>query len=154
MSRQLARTLGPLGLTLSLCLLAGCNSGSRSSNAQTSAASTAQPTSQASGVATATSSATSSTGTATTQSTWDTAYTAMPISTDGVQALYVLPSGGLAAASHFSGKDAILSGPAGGVVAAAQLAEGARLDRVIAFDIARNTTDVRLIYLGQGLEEV
>ena len=48
MPRQLARHLGPLGLTLSLCLLAGCNTGSRSSSSQTSAASTAQASSQTS----------------------------------------------------------------------------------------------------------
>ena len=67
---------------------------------------------------------------------------------------FMQSSGGLAAASHFSGKDAILSGPAGGVVAAAQLAEGARLDRVIAFDMGGTSTDVSRIDLGEGLERV
>ncbi|MGE0709987.1 MAG: DUF1445 domain-containing protein [Planctomycetota bacterium] len=67
---------------------------------------------------------------------------------------FMQSSGGLAAASHFSGKDAILSGPAGGVVAAAHLAAEARLERVIAFDMGGTSTDVSRIDLAEGLERV
>ncbi|HBP17500.1 MAG TPA: hypothetical protein DEA08_06875 [Planctomycetes bacterium] len=116
MPRQLARHLGPLGLTLSLCLLAGCNTGSRSSSSQTSAASTAQASSQTSTAATTSSSSAQPASQApTTLSAWDKPYTAMPISTDGVQALYVLPSGEL------------LTGSTAGVVERLDLATGAQV---------------------------
>jgi len=51
-------------------------------------------------------------------------------------------SGGLAAASHFRGKDAILSGPAGGVVGAVETAAMAGLERIIGFDMGGTSTDV------------
>ena len=50
--------------------------------------------------------------------------------------------GGLAHADTFSGKDAILSGPAGGVVACAQVAQLAGLPKVIGFDMGGTSTDV------------
>jgi len=50
--------------------------------------------------------------------------------------------GGLAEADHFSGAGAILSGPAGGVVACAYVAGLAGLDRVIGFDMGGTSTDV------------
>lgn len=57
---------------------------------------------------------------------------------------FMQSNGGLADAAHFQGKDAILSGPAGGVVAAARTAERAGFDRVIGFDMGGTSTDVAL----------
>ena len=50
--------------------------------------------------------------------------------------------GGLARAKDFSGKNAILSGPAGGVVACAHIAQQAGLSKVIGFDMGGTSTDV------------
>lgn len=61
---------------------------------------------------------------------------------------FMQSNGGLADAAHFQGKDAILSGPAGGVVAAARTAERAGFDRVIGFDMGGTSTDVAL-YAGR-----
>jgi 5-oxoprolinase (ATP-hydrolysing) len=59
--------------------------------------------------------------------------------------LYFMQShGGLAEAHHFSGKDAILSGPAGGIVGAARTAGMAGLDRIIGFDMGGTSTDVSI----------
>ena len=59
--------------------------------------------------------------------------------------LYFMQSnGGLAAATEFQGKDAILSGPAGGVVGAARTAEAVGEKRIIAFDMGGTSTDVSL----------
>ena len=51
-------------------------------------------------------------------------------------------SGGLAPAGRFSGKDAVLSGPAGGVVACAAIARRSGLERVLGFDMGGTSTDV------------
>jgi 5-oxoprolinase (ATP-hydrolysing) len=51
-------------------------------------------------------------------------------------------SGGLVAASAFSGKDSILSGPAGGVVGFARVAEEAGFSQSIGFDMGGTSTDV------------
>jgi 5-oxoprolinase (ATP-hydrolysing) len=51
-------------------------------------------------------------------------------------------SGGLTDAHRFQGKDAILSGPAGGVVGAVQVAELAGFDKIIGFDMGGTSTDV------------
>lgn len=51
-------------------------------------------------------------------------------------------SGGLTDAPRFRAPNAILSGPAGGVVAAARIAEQAGLRRVIGFDMGGTSTDV------------
>jgi 5-oxoprolinase (ATP-hydrolysing) len=57
--------------------------------------------------------------------------------------LYFMQShGGLAAADNFSGKDAILSGPAGGIVGAARTAGMAGFPAVIGFDMGGTSTDV------------
>ena len=55
---------------------------------------------------------------------------------------FMQSSGGLTAAGAFRGKDAILSGPAGGVVAMAETAKAAGFDRVIGFDMGGTSTDV------------
>ena len=59
-----------------------------------------------------------------------------------VRLSFMQSSGGLAAASAFQGKDAILSGPAGGIVGMASAATQAGLDRVIGFDMGGTSTDV------------
>jgi 5-oxoprolinase (ATP-hydrolysing) len=63
----------------------------------------------------------------------------------GSTRLYFMQSnGGLAEAGAFQGKDAILSGPAGGIVGAARTAGMAGLDRIIGFDMGGTSTDVAL----------
>jgi 5-oxoprolinase (ATP-hydrolysing) len=51
-------------------------------------------------------------------------------------------SGGLKSADLFQGRDAILSGPAGGVVGMAETARLAGFDKVIGFDMGGTSTDV------------
>ncbi|MDR3526061.1 MAG: hydantoinase/oxoprolinase family protein, partial [Rhizomicrobium sp.] len=57
---------------------------------------------------------------------------------------FMQSSGGLVDAALFQGKDAILSGPAGGVVGAARTAEAAGFAKVIGFDMGGTSTDVCL----------
>jgi 5-oxoprolinase (ATP-hydrolysing) len=56
--------------------------------------------------------------------------------------MFMMSSGGLTAAELFHGKDAILSGPAGGVVGMAETGRQAGLDRLIGFDMGGTSTDV------------
>jgi len=56
--------------------------------------------------------------------------------------LFMQSNGGLTDARVFRGKDAILSGPAGGVVGMARTAGEAGFDRVIGFDMGGTSTDV------------
>lgn len=56
--------------------------------------------------------------------------------------LFMQSNGGLTDARAFRGKDAILSGPAGGVVGMARTASAAGFDRVIGFDMGGTSTDV------------
>ncbi|BAQ17011.1 hydantoinase B/oxoprolinase family protein [Methyloceanibacter caenitepidi] len=56
--------------------------------------------------------------------------------------LFMQSSGGLTSAHLFRGKDAILSGPAGGVVGAVETAEAAGFGKVIGFDMGGTSTDV------------
>jgi 5-oxoprolinase (ATP-hydrolysing) len=59
--------------------------------------------------------------------------------------LYFMQSnGGLTDAARFQGKDAILSGPAGGIVGAVRTAAGGGFERVITFDMGGTSTDVAL----------
>ena len=61
----------------------------------------------------------------------------------GKNELRVLTSaGGLVSAERFSGKDSILSGPAGGVVGFSRVAEAAGFPRAIGFDMGGTSTDV------------
>ncbi|MDA9930102.1 hydantoinase B/oxoprolinase family protein [Alphaproteobacteria bacterium] len=55
---------------------------------------------------------------------------------------FMQSNGGLKGASLFQGKDAILSGPAGGIVGAVRTAKQAGFDRVITFDMGGTSTDV------------
>ncbi|MEN0088800.1 MAG: hydantoinase/oxoprolinase family protein, partial [Pseudomonadota bacterium] len=56
--------------------------------------------------------------------------------------MFMMSSGGLTDASLFEGKDAILSGPAGGIVGAVETALLAGHDRIIGFDMGGTSTDV------------
>jgi len=56
--------------------------------------------------------------------------------------MFMMSSGGLTAADLFRGKDAILSGPAAGVVGMAETARSAGFSRVIGFDMGGTSTDV------------
>jgi len=66
----------------------------------------------------------------------------------GVRLYFMQSNGGLAEAGAFQGKDAILSGPAGGIVGAARTAAMAGFDRIIGFDMGGTSTDVAL-YAGE-----
>ena len=66
----------------------------------------------------------------------------------GETPLFMQSNGGLADGRAFRGKDAILSGPAGGIVGMAATAREAGFDRVIGFDMGGTSTDVSL-YAGR-----
>ncbi|MCX7288807.1 MAG: hydantoinase B/oxoprolinase family protein, partial [Rhodobacterales bacterium] len=56
--------------------------------------------------------------------------------------LFMQSNGGLTEAGRFQGKDAILSGPAGGIVGMVKTARAAGFDRLIGFDMGGTSTDV------------
>ncbi len=56
--------------------------------------------------------------------------------------MFMMSSGGLTAADLFQGKDAILSGPAGGVVGMAETGRAAGFEHLIGFDMGGTSTDV------------
>jgi 5-oxoprolinase (ATP-hydrolysing) len=60
----------------------------------------------------------------------------------GVPLFFMQSSGGLTQANRFQGKDAILSGPAGGIVGMVRTALDAGHARVIGFDMGGTSTDV------------
>ena len=60
----------------------------------------------------------------------------------GVRLMFMQSNGGLAEAGHFRGKDAILSGPAGGIVGMVRMSALAGFDQVIGFDMGGTSTDV------------
>src|SRR3989441_748057 len=61
---------------------------------------------------------------------------------EGVRLLFMQSNGGLTDARRFQGKDAILSGPAGGIVGAVRTSLAAGFDRIIGFDMGGTSTDV------------
>ncbi|HEX5508427.1 MAG TPA: hydantoinase B/oxoprolinase family protein [Pseudolabrys sp.] len=61
---------------------------------------------------------------------------------EDIRLMFMMSSGGLTAADLFQGKDAILSGPAGGVVGMAQTGREAGFDRLIGFDMGGTSTDI------------
>ena len=67
----------------------------------------------------------------------------------GSQLRFMQSSGGLTDAVRFRGPNALLSGPAGGVVAAAKVAADAGFRRAIAFDMGGTSSDVSLIEDGE-----
>ena len=60
----------------------------------------------------------------------------------GVPLFFMQSSGGLTQAQHFHGKDAILSGPAGGIVGMVRTALAAGHRKLIGFDMGGTSTDV------------
>src|SRR5438034_7308990 len=60
----------------------------------------------------------------------------------GARLMFMMSSGGLTAAELFRGKDAILSGPAGGVVGMAETGREAGFKNLIGFDMGGTSTDV------------
>ena len=56
--------------------------------------------------------------------------------------MFMQSSGGLTDARMFQGKDAILSGPAGGVVGCVRTSEIAGFEKIIGFDMGGTSTDV------------
>ena len=60
----------------------------------------------------------------------------------GARLMFMQSNGGLANARFFRGKDAILSGPAGGVVGAVRTAALVGFDKIISFDMGGTSTDV------------
>jgi 5-oxoprolinase (ATP-hydrolysing) len=60
----------------------------------------------------------------------------------GTKLMFMMSSGGLTAADLFRGKDAILSGPAAGVVGMAETGRAAGFSRLIGFDMGGTSTDV------------
>jgi len=63
-------------------------------------------------------------------------------SQDGPEILFMQSSGGLAQAGHFHGRNAVLSGPAGGVIGAVQTSLHAGFKKIIGFDMGGTSTDV------------
>ncbi len=59
-----------------------------------------------------------------------------------VKLQFMQSNGGLTDAHMFQGKDAILSGPAGGIVGAVKTAEQAGFSKIITFDMGGTSTDV------------
>jgi 5-oxoprolinase (ATP-hydrolysing) len=66
----------------------------------------------------------------------------MDPSSGGPKLSFMMSSGGLTAADLFQGKDAILSGPAGGVVGAVETSRLAGFEKMIGFDMGGTSTDV------------
>jgi len=62
----------------------------------------------------------------------------------GTPLLFMQSNGGLVDAAAFQGKDALLSGPAGGIVGAVRTAAQAGLTHIIGFDMGGTSTDVAL----------
>ena len=67
---------------------------------------------------------------------------------DGARLMFMQSNGGLTDARLVQGKDAILSGPAGGVVGMVKTGELAGFDKLIGFDMGGTSTDV-CHYAGQ-----
>jgi 5-oxoprolinase (ATP-hydrolysing) len=61
---------------------------------------------------------------------------------EGVRLLFMQSNGGLTDARRFQGKDAILSGPAAGIVGAVRTSLAAGFERIIGFDMGGTSTDV------------
>ncbi len=59
-----------------------------------------------------------------------------------VRLLFMQSNGGLVEAKGFRGRDAVLSGPAGGIVGMVKTARDAGFDKVIGFDMGGTSTDV------------
>ncbi|WP_438956309.1 hydantoinase B/oxoprolinase family protein [Cognatiyoonia sp.] len=67
---------------------------------------------------------------------------ALDVGTVCERLLFMQSNGGLTDATRFQGKDAVLSGPAGGIVGMVKTAEQAGFDSLIGFDMGGTSTDV------------
>ena len=65
-----------------------------------------------------------------------------PTQSDYGKLMFMQSNGGLTDANYFQGKDAILSGPAGGVVGMVKTGEKIGLNKLIGFDMGGTSTDV------------
>ena len=65
-----------------------------------------------------------------------------PTESDYGKLMFMQSNGGLTDANYFQGKDAILSGPAGGVVGMVKTGEKIGLNKLIGFDMGGTSTDV------------
>ena len=65
-----------------------------------------------------------------------------PTQSDYGKLMFMQSNGGLTDANYFHGKDAILSGPAGGVVGMVKTGEKVGLNKLIGFDMGGTSTDV------------
>lgn len=61
---------------------------------------------------------------------------------EGVKLLFMQSHGGLVEAQRFRGRDSLLSGPAGGVIAAIETAKRAGFEKIVTFDMGGTSTDV------------
>lgn len=68
--------------------------------------------------------------------------------TGGTRLMFMQSNGGLVDAHRFQGKDAVLSGPAGGIVGAVVTGKLAGFDKLLGFDMGGTSTDVTH-YAGQ-----
>lgn len=59
-----------------------------------------------------------------------------------IRPLFMQSSGGLADGQRFQGKDAILSGPAGGIIGMVRTGAASGVERIIGFDMGGTSTDV------------
>ncbi|HKP56728.1 MAG TPA: hydantoinase B/oxoprolinase family protein [Polyangiales bacterium] len=71
----------------------------------------------------------------------------------GIALQFMQSNGGLTDAQRFQGKDAILSGPAGGIVGMVRTSLAAGFSRCIGFDMGGTSTDVSH-FMGQSLAEL
>ena len=65
-----------------------------------------------------------------------------PTNWGNARLMFMKSDGGLTDARFFEGKDAILSGPAGGIVSCARTGQMAGFERIIGFDMGGTSTDV------------
>lgn len=68
--------------------------------------------------------------------------TKLNINSSQIDLNFMTSSGGLTAYDQFDGKDAILSGPAGGIVGAVQTAANEGIHKILCFDMGGTSTDV------------
>src|SRR5699024_9945368 len=61
---------------------------------------------------------------------------------DQVRLMFMQSNGGLTSAHQFQGKDAVLSGPAGGIVGMVRTAEALGIENIIGFDMGGTSTEV------------
>ncbi|QDZ20245.1 hydantoinase B/oxoprolinase [Chloropicon primus] len=71
---------------------------------------------------------------------------------EGCNLQFMQSNGGLASSTQFRGKDAILSGPAGGIVACAKTAVENGHDKIVTFDMGGTSTDVAHYDKARGYE--